>query len=294
MPPRSVETCVELFVVLTVQRSLDVRQFRQVGLAQHQADIRIGDKKAIAVDDVSLAFFADLDARHDVPDELEVDLGNRYRAVVVAGTKRDGHVGLGFLAKVHRSEPGLPALRTAKRGFLRAVLARTDAVHAQPRHSDLLVPGRVELRDIGDFRSLAQQLEEFDAAHLDVACVELGQRSIGELALDLPDVLLDARRCRERLLVLQARQRRLVVLIGEIEADGAGGEQGAGDQRQDVEKILAKQPTAVRTPGSGGRLGGDSRRDRDLPSVAGGRVRGPELPGSVSRSDMWHHFTRAC
>src|SRR5271170_4378568 len=29
-----------------------------------------------------------------------------------------------------------------------------------------------------------------------------------------------------------------------------------------------------------------------LPSVAGGRVRGPEVPGSVSRSDMWHHFTR--
>ena len=69
-------------------------------------------------------------------------------------------------------------------------------------------PGGVELRDVGDLRRLAQQLQKLDAAQLHVAGVELRQRGIGELLIDLADVLLDPRRRGERLLVLQVRERR--------------------------------------------------------------------------------------
>ena len=58
-----------------------MRQVRQIGLAQHEADVGIGDQEAVAVDDVRLALVADLDARHDVPDELEVHVGDRHGPV---------------------------------------------------------------------------------------------------------------------------------------------------------------------------------------------------------------------
>ena len=86
-------------------------------------------------------------------------------------------------------------------------------VHAEARHGDLLAAGGVELRDVGDLGRLAQQLQELDAAQLDVAGVELRQRRVGELLLDLPDVLLDPRRRGDRLLVLQLGERRLVLLV---------------------------------------------------------------------------------
>ena len=50
---------------------------------------------------------------------------------------------------------------------------------------------RIELRNVGDFRRLPEELEEFDAAKLDVARVELWQRCVTELLLDPGDVLLD-------------------------------------------------------------------------------------------------------
>jgi hypothetical protein len=108
------------------------------------------------------------------------------------------------------------------------------------------VAGRVDLRDIGDLRRLAQQLEELDATQLDVACIELRQSSVGELLLDALDVLLDARGRRERLFVLQRRERSLGFLVSEVEADAAGREQRDRHQRQDQQQVLPEQPPAAR------------------------------------------------
>ncbi len=74
-------------------------------------------------------------------------------------------------------------------------------------------PLAVDLRDVRDFRHLPQELQELDAAQLDVARVELRQRRVRELLLDLPDVLLDARRRSDGLFVLQVAQRGLVLLV---------------------------------------------------------------------------------
>ena len=153
---------------LSADRGFHMRERRQVGLAQHEADVGVGHQEAVVVDDVGLAFLADPDARHDVPYELEVDVGNGHRAIVAAGADGDRHVGLGLLAEVHRSEPRLSTPRIAKRGVLRTVLARIGDIHAEPRDGDLLVPGRIELRDVGHFRRLAQQLQKLDPAQFDI------------------------------------------------------------------------------------------------------------------------------
>ena len=77
------------------------------------------------------------------------------------------------------------------------------------------MPVAVDLRDVGDLGHLPQQLQELDAAELDVARVELRQRGVGELLLDLADVLLDAGGRRDGLLVLQVAQRGFVLLVAE-------------------------------------------------------------------------------
>ena len=216
------------------------------GLAQDEADVRIGNQEALAVDDVGHALVADLDPRHDVPDEFQIDFGDRHRPAVAARPDGDRHVRLGLLAEVHGTDPRLAPLGAAKGRFLRAVLARTHDVHAKPRNRDLLASGSIELRDVGDFGHLAQELQEFDAAQLDVAGIELRERGIGQLLLDLANVLLDARRCRDRLLLLQIAERGLVLLIREIDADRARREQGAADQREDEKQVFAKQPALSR------------------------------------------------
>ena len=218
---------------------------RQAGLAQHEADVRVSDEKAAGIDDVGLAFVADLDARHDVPDELEIHVGHRHRSLVAARADRHRHVRLGLLAKVDRPVPRLPALGIAKRRLLRAVAARRDNVHAEARDGDLLAPAGVELGDVGDFRRLAQQLQEFDAAQLDVGRVELRQRGVGELLRDLADVLLDSRRRTDCFLVLQARECRAMLLVRKVDADRARREQRHRDEREDQQQVLAKQPAMV-------------------------------------------------
>ena len=42
----------------------------------------MGDEAAVAVDDIGLAMLADLDLRHHVPDEFEIDLGDRDAGVL--------------------------------------------------------------------------------------------------------------------------------------------------------------------------------------------------------------------
>ena len=231
--------------MLARDSSLHVRKLRQVGLAQHQADVGIGDEESRTVDDVSLPLLSDLDARHDVPDELQVDVGEDHGPLVAARAQSDGHVRLGLLAEVHRPEPRLSAFRVAESRLLRAILARTDVVHAEPRDRDLFVAACIDLRDVGDFRCLAQELQELDAPQLDIARIELGQRGVPELLLDPGDVLLDARRRGERLLVLQACQRQLVLLVREIDADRARCQQRDRHQREDEEEVLAEQPAAA-------------------------------------------------
>ena len=80
VPARSVDTVAGRRHRCSSMTALTCGKLRQVGFAQHEPDVRIGDEKAVAVDDVRLALVADLDARHDVPDELQIDVGDGHRS----------------------------------------------------------------------------------------------------------------------------------------------------------------------------------------------------------------------
>jgi hypothetical protein len=62
-------------------------------------------------------------------------------------------------------------------------------------------------------RRLAEELQEFETPQLHVARIELRQRSVGKLLIDLPDVLLDPRSRGDRLLVLQLGERGSIFLV---------------------------------------------------------------------------------
>ncbi len=132
------------------ERGLDLLKARHVGLAQHEADVRIGDEVAAAVDDVGLALLADPDARDDVPDELEVHFRDRHRAGFAAGAHGDRHVGLGFLAEVHRPVPSLAGTRILEGRLARPVAIGAGLVHLETRHRELLASLGVDLRDVGN------------------------------------------------------------------------------------------------------------------------------------------------
>ncbi|KWT96932.1 hypothetical protein APY03_1934 [Variovorax sp. WDL1] len=108
-----------------------LRQCAHVGLLQHQADVGVGDQRAVGIDHVGQAARADPDARDHVPDELQVELGHRDAAAGPGGA-RERHVRLGAHAEVNGAEPG-PALDGVAEGRLgRSVDGAAELVHGQP------------------------------------------------------------------------------------------------------------------------------------------------------------------
>jgi len=102
-----------------------------------------------------------------------------------------------------------------------------------------------QVRKVGHFGCLTQELEELESTQVSVASVKLWQCRIGELPLDLPDVLFNPRRGRDRFLVLKIGKCRLVLLVREVDADRTGSDQRDGHERKDQQKILAKEPAAI-------------------------------------------------
>jgi len=61
------------------------------------------DQAAIRIDYIGLAVFADLDLRHHLPDQLEIDLGDADAGVEPSASDRQGHVGLGLPSEIDRA-----------------------------------------------------------------------------------------------------------------------------------------------------------------------------------------------
>jgi hypothetical protein len=70
--------------------------------AQHQADVGMGDQPPLRADDIGMSALADLDLRHHVPDQLQIDLGNADTGILAGAGQRQRHVGLGFPPEIHR------------------------------------------------------------------------------------------------------------------------------------------------------------------------------------------------
>src|SRR5260370_27035893 len=94
-------------------------------------------------------------------------------------------------------------------------------------------------------------------------------RRPADLALDLDDELLDPGGCRLRLLLLDANERRLVLLIRKPEIKAAVDEQRRTDQGDEQKGIFAEQPTPRRRARRGCGTAGSGPRSCPDRSVLG-------------------------
>ena len=99
---------------------------------------------------------------------------------------------------------------------------------------------------LGDRRHLAQQADIVEAALVERRGRPLRMRRPADLALDLVDELLDALRRGVGLFLLDADQRRLVLLVGEPEIEAAVDQQRDADQPDEQQRVLAREATAGR------------------------------------------------
>ena len=228
------------------ERRRDLRQARQVGAAQHQADIGMRDQPAFVADDIGIPAAPDLQVVDDVPDQLQIDFGDRDPGVAALMGDRHRDIGLGLLAEIDRAEPQAIGLGPEKGRALRKIFRAADRVHRQPRHLELLLPRGIELPHLGDRRHLTQQPEIILAALVERRGGPLRMRRPADLALDLVDKPLDALGRRERLLLLQADQRGLGFLVGEPEIETARDQQRGADQPDQQQRVFAEQPAARR------------------------------------------------
>ena len=193
----------------------------------------MGDEPALRADHIGVPALADLDLRDHVPDELEVDLGDADAGIAPRARDGERHVGLGFTAEVDRPVIDLPGHRLGEFRVLRQVEPAADDVHGEPRDAKLLLAARIELRQLGDGRHLAQETQGVEAALLERARRPGQLHGPAELALDLLDELADLRGRGFGLLALDADQRRLVLLVGEPDLECTIGKQGHADDRDE-------------------------------------------------------------
>jgi hypothetical protein len=113
-------------------------------------------------------------------------------------------------------------------------------IHRQPGDAQLLVPGRVQLRKLGDRGHLTQQPQSVEATLIDSARRPRQLRRPPDLALDFLDELSDLGCCRFRLLALDANESSLVLLIGKPDLGQSVRKQRNANDRQKQANIFAK------------------------------------------------------
>ena len=203
------------------------------------------------VDDEGLALLADLDLRDDVPDELQVHLGDADAGVAARAGHGERHVGLGLAAEIDRAVVDLLRHGFGELGVLGIIGADADRVHGEPRHPQLLLAAGVELGELGDRRHLAQQAQRVEAALLQRARGPRQLRGPADLALDVLDELADLGGGGLGLLALDAGQRLLVLLVGKPDLEQAVGQERHADHGDEQRDVFPEQPAADMRGGAG-------------------------------------------
>ena len=227
-------------VAWPLQRGLDLGQLFHVGAAQHQRDVAIGDQPAQAIDDVSVAFLADLDLRDGIEDEFQINIGHGD-AADTAMRHCQGEVRLALLAELDRAEIDL-VLHGLDEGRVRgAVEVAGDRIQADPRHLELLAAGTVELGELGDGRDQELHAVVFEVALFGWQALELRICHPSDLALDLAHEGLDALRRRFGLFLLYLDRGSAIVLIDEIKVERGVDHQHAADQADEQHHVLEEE-----------------------------------------------------
>ena len=245
-------TCSPSLPATLARALLHLRKLRHVGIAQHQADVGVGDQTAGSIHHVSASVPGELDLGQHVPDEFQVDLGDAHAGIAPRAGERQRHVGLGFAAEIDRAVIDLVRHRLGEARLLGHVVAAADHFHGEPRHLQLLVAARVDLGELGDRRHLAQQPQRVEAALLQRAGRPGQLRGPADLAFDFADELPDLAGRGLRLLALDADQRGLLFLIREVDVERAVGDEREADHGDEQHDVFDEQP-AAHDRGAGGR-----------------------------------------
>ena len=203
------------------------------------------DQPPLRADHIGAAALADLDLRHHVPDQLEVDLGDADAGVLAGAGQRQRHIGLGLAAEIDRPVIDLVGDGLGELRLLGKVEPAVEHIHDQARHPQAFLAGRIDLRQLGDGRHLPQQPQGVEPALLDRARRPGQLGGPAELALDLLDELADLGRRGLGLLVLNADQRRLVLAVIEEDLEDAVGQQRDADHRDEQRDVFGEQPAAA-------------------------------------------------
>ena len=175
-----------------------LRQLHETGVPQHQADVRVCDQPPLLIDHIGITVAPDLQPTDDIPDQLEIHIGDGDTGISAGPGNGNGQVGLGLVAEVHRTERDLAGQRIDEQRVVRKIRPAGDHIHGQPGHLELFLAGRVKLSQFGDRRHLAQQPHIVEAALVDTAGGPLSLRGPADLAFDLTDELRDAAVPRRR------------------------------------------------------------------------------------------------
>ena len=216
---------------------------REVGIAQNEADVGMGDQAALGVYHIGIAALADLDLRDHVPNELEIDLCDADPRVASRPRQRQRHVGLGFMAEINRAVIDLVRDGLEEFRVVGEVALAADDIHGQVRDAQLLAAGRVELGELGNRRYLTQQPQSVEAPLLLIALRPRQLCRPTDLALDLLDELADLGRRRVGL-ALNVNKRGFVLLIGKPHLEQTVSQQGNTDHADEQRHVFAKQPAA--------------------------------------------------
>src|SRR6516165_11127911 len=120
--------------------------------------------------------------------------------------------------------------------------------HVEPRQSQLLDAGCVELRELGDGRNLTEQPQPIKTPLLNGAGRPRQLRRPAHLALDLLDEKADLLGRPFRLLALNADQRLGMLAVGEKDLEEAIAEQGYANDGKEQADIFPEQRPADLAP----------------------------------------------
>jgi hypothetical protein len=225
-----------------------VDQVGEICLAQHKADVGVGNEHSVAVDHVGASALADVDARNDVPHELQVDLCQQDPTVGSDFGSGDRQVRLGGIAEMDGAVRHRLCPRGSEQRVARVVDLASDHVQSHARDAHLFAPQAVDIHELGDGWRLPKQSLVLVGALVERASADSPERgrNARHVAVDLSQELLDARRGVSSLRLFEASDGSLMIVVHAVQLGQARREHRTQDKRPEYQRVLTTQRTLAR------------------------------------------------
>jgi hypothetical protein len=217
------------------------REARDHRLAQHVADVGMGDQVVRAIDHECTAAPPETDLANQLSDEFEVDLGHGDAIVAAAVPDGDRDVGLRAVLEVGVAEMRPIPACGHERGAVLDRPAAGDVVGIHAGNTQLLAPVRIDAAQLRDRRHELQLAPELVQPP---AWVQGAPGQVGHLAdfhLEVMQVIADARGRCARLGILPQLHLFARLLVVERDLGRAAGDQCDADEEHEDRRVVAKQ-----------------------------------------------------